>query len=99
MEMTWIVLWSKTNTTHNQLKQLKIQVQNNQNHNIIFKYSLQDYNLGVILILDVLKKILWQGSLTFSKGYTLNLFQVKPISIGFHFLFQLEMQNLQVNLN
>ena len=37
--------------------------QKNQNHNTIFKESPQDHNIGLILILTILKKYLWQGSL------------------------------------
>ena len=39
-------------------KKGKNQVQKNQNHNIIFKDSLQDHNIGFILILKGLKTIL-----------------------------------------
>ena len=35
----------------------------------------------------------------FSKYYTLNVFHVKPISIGLNFLFQLALQNQQVKFN
>ena len=70
MYITWVVLWSNIMTRHNQEKQLKEtkkeeMVQNNQNHNIIFKESLQDHNIGLILILTGLKTILLQGSLIF----------------------------------
>ena len=34
-----------------------------------------------------------------SRGYTLNILKVKTIRIGFSFMFQLEMQNLQVKFN
>ena len=44
-------------------KKGKNQVQNNQDHSIIFKDSLQDHNIVFILILSWLKKILCQGSL------------------------------------
>ena len=33
------------------------------------------------------------------KGYTLNVFQVKPISIGLNFVFQLKLQSKQVKFN
>ena len=42
-------------------KKGKNKFHNNQNHNIIFKYSLQYHNIGFILILAVLKTILLQG--------------------------------------
>ena len=35
----------------------------------------------------------------FSKDFTLNVFEVKQISIGFHFMFQLDVKNLQVMFN
>ena len=39
-------------------KKGKIQVQKNQNHNIIFKDSLQDHNICLILIMTRLKTTL-----------------------------------------
>ena len=57
MEIKWIVIWYNTNTIQNQVKQLKIpkkgvnQLQKNKNHGIIFRDSLQDHNIGLILIL------------------------------------------------
>ena len=77
----------------------KKQVQKNQNHNIIFKESLQDHKIGLILILTVLKTFFRTREPDFSKGYTLNEFQVKHIRIGFHFMFHLHVQNLQVMFN
>ena len=60
------------------MKQPKIPLNKNQNndkHNIIFKYSLKDHNIGLILILTVLKTILLQGSLIFSKTMYLKRIQ------------------------
>ena len=79
IEMIWIVIRSKINTRHVQVKQLKIkkvksQVQKNQNHNIIFNDSLQDHNIDFFFILTGLKTTSLQWSLIFSMGYNLNVF-------------------------
>ena len=41
----------------------------------------------------------WQRGLSFSKGYSLNVFHLKQISICFHFLFNFEIRKLQVKFN
>ena len=80
-------------------KKVKNQVQNNHNHNIIYKYSLKYHNIGFILILNGLKALLLQGILIISKGYTLKIFEVTRIRIDFHFMFQLDVKLLQVLFN
>ena len=65
--------------------------QKNHNHNINFKGSLQDHNIGLILILTGLKTTYLQGRLVFSKGYSLNVFQIKKIRISLLFLFQFDL--------
>ena len=60
------------------------QVSKIQTQCINFKDSLQDHNSGLVLILTGLKISLWQGIIIVSKGYTVNVLQVKPIRIGWH---------------
>ena len=61
--MSYILICSKKNTRNNQVNQLKIpknkkRFQENQNHIIIFKNSLQNHNIGLIFILNGSKKAL-----------------------------------------
>ena len=79
-------------------KKRKNQAQKNQNHNIIFKDSLQNHNISLILILTGLENIYDKGT-CFSKVCTLNVFHIKSINIGLHFLLQLKLQNKQVELD
>ena len=50
-------------------KEGKNQVQNNHNHNIIFKDNMQNHNIGLILILTGLKKYSDKGAQFFKIIY------------------------------
>ena len=97
MKVICIVLWSDTNKRHVQVKQLKIQKKAktiSEESELMYRFHGQSarsqcwFDIGPNWIED---KFITREPY-FSKGCTLNEFQVKPISIGLHFLFQLYVQ-------
>ena len=102
MEITLIVRCSNITTRHN-IVRVRVRVPKKSPEESEPQYHVQvnseNHNIGLILILTVLKTILLQGSLIFSKYYTLNVFKVKRIRIGFQFMFHLFVNFLQVVFN
>ena len=66
---------------------------------IYFKYSPQDHNIVLNLILNGCNICLWQGILSYSSGFLINIYQYKTIKFGLHSLCQYEAQKNQVRLN
>ena len=93
--MIWILLWSKTKIGHNQFNQLNIKQKKSIPEESETNYRFQGEFVGLQhwfdLDLDCIEDKFMKIEHDFSKGYTLNILQSKPISIGFHFMFQLEM--------
>ena len=98
-----VVLCPNTSTRLFQVNQPKRQKKGKQfpriqNKRISFKESLQNHNISLILILTGLENIYDKGT-CFSKVCTLNVFHIKSLNIGLHFLLQLKLQNKQVELD
>ena len=97
LEIIWIVLLSNAKTRHVQLNIMKRQKNKNKSWRIRTNLSIsrtvfKNHNICSILILTGLKTTLLQGRPNFSNGYTLNVFQVIPMSIGLHSMIQFALQ-------
>ena len=90
--MTYIELWSNTNTIHVKVNQLKIYKKTSpEESEPTYKFQVKSARSQHWFELDrdVIKDVFMTRGPGFFKVCALNVFQVKPISIGLHFLLQL----------